>query len=135
MRVFLDTNVWFAAAATAGLCEALVKQLFEANEVLASDLVWTEFSALLVRKLRFSAEEIAIAKAMFNAAQSVPDVPDVPEPANDNDARPVAAALAAGADLFVTGDRRVLGWKQSGTISIVTPREAWITLFAPHLEH
>jgi putative PIN family toxin of toxin-antitoxin system len=132
VRVFLDTNVWFSAVATPGLCELLVKQLFEANEVLGSDLVWTEFSGLLVRKLRFSSEEIAIAHAMFDAVESIADVPD---PADDNDARLVAAALAAGADLFVTGDKRVLEWRQSGTLRIVTQREAWIILFAPHLKH
>ncbi len=132
MKVFLDTNVWFSAVATPGLCELLVKQVFEANEVLGSDLVWTEFSDLLVRKLRFSGEEIAIAEAMFDAVELIADVPD---PADDNDARLVAAALAAGADLFVTGDKRVLGWQQSGTLRIVTPRDAWIILFAPHLPH
>jgi len=132
VKVFLDTNVWFSAVATPGLCELLVKQVFEANEVLGSDLVWTEFSDLLVRKLRFSGEEIAIAEAMFDAVELIADVPD---PADDNDARLVAAALAAGADLFVTGDKRVLGWQQSGTLRIVTPRDAWIILFAPHLPH
>lgn len=60
---------------------------------------------------------------------------DVAEPADDNDARLVAAAVTTGADIFVTGNKRVLGWKQSGTLRIVTPREAWIILFAPHLQH
>ncbi len=132
MRVFLDTNVWFSAVATPGLCEVLVKQLFEANEVLGSELVWAELSDLLVRKLRFSSEEIALARAMFDEVELISDVPD---PSDDNDARLVAAAVAASADLFVTGDKRVLGWKQSGTLRIVTPREAWIILFAPHLKH
>jgi hypothetical protein len=35
----------------------------------------------------------------------------------------------------VTGDKQVLEWKQSGKLRIVTPREAWIMLFAPHLKH
>lgn len=60
-------------------------------------------------------------------------VPDVAEPVDDNDARLVAAAMAAGAAWFVTGDTRVLGWKQRGAMRIVTPREAWVELFAPHL--
>ncbi len=132
MRVFLDTNVWFSAMATPGLCEALAKQLFEANEVLGSELVWAELSDLLVRKLRFSSEEIALAQAMFDEVELISDAP---APADDNDARLIATAVAAGADLFVTGDKRVLGWKQSETLRIATPREAWIILFAPHLQH
>lgn len=86
---------------------------------------------MLARKLRFSAEEIALARATFDAAEAVSDAA---APTDDNDARLLAAALASGANLFVTGDKRVLGWKPSGTLSIVTPREAWITLFAPHLK-
>ncbi len=132
MKIFLDTNVWFSAVATPGLCEGLVKQLFEEHEVLGSALVWEELSGLLVRKLRFSSDELAIAQAMFEEAEQTPDVPD---PADDNDARLVAAASTAGADLFVTGDKRVLEWKPSGTVRIVTPRAAWIILFAPHLSH
>ncbi|MBL8472060.1 MAG: PIN domain-containing protein [Rhodocyclaceae bacterium] len=132
MKVFLDTDVWFSAVATPGLCEALVKQVFETNEVVGSELVWMELSALLVQKLRFSDEELAIARAMFEAVSLTADVA---EPAGDNDARLVAAALAAGAELFVTGDRRVLAWKASGALRIVTPRQAWIHLFARDLEH
>lgn len=132
MKVFLDTNVWFSAVATPGLCELLVKQLFEANEVLGSELVWSELSHLLGRKLKFTNEEITLAYAMFDEIEWIADVAD---PADDNDARLVAAAVAAGADLFVTGDKRVLAWERSGNLRIVTPRVAWITLFAPHLGH
>ena len=46
-----------------------------------------------------------------------------------------AAAVAAGAELFVTGDKRVLEWAASGTMRIVSPRQAWIILFEPQLNH
>ena len=45
----------------------------------------------------------------------------------------VVAALAGNAELFVTGDRRVLEWSASGPMRIVSPRNAWIILFEPHL--
>ncbi|MDP2810714.1 MAG: hypothetical protein Q8O34_11250, partial [Rhodocyclaceae bacterium] len=60
---------------------------------------------------------------------------DVPDPADDNDARLVAAAVTAGADLFVTGDKRVLEWIASGSMRIASPRQAWIILFEPQLNH
>jgi len=72
---------------------------------------------------------------MASLAPLAARVADVADPADDNDARLVAATVAASADLFVTGDKRVLAWKHSGNLSIVTPREAWIRLFAPHLNH
>jgi predicted nucleic acid-binding protein len=57
-------------------------------------------------------------------------VADVAEPADDNDARLVSAALAAGANVFVTGDRRVLGWGAHRAMQILSPRDAWMLLFA-----
>jgi predicted nucleic acid-binding protein len=53
---------------------------------------------------------------------------------DDNDRRLIAAAAAAAADLFVTGDKRVLGWRAvkraHGVMQIVSPRTAWAVLFA-----
>jgi predicted nucleic acid-binding protein len=52
-------------------------------------------------------------------------VPDVAEPAHDADARLVASARSAGAELFVTGDQRVLGWDTSAGMRLLSPRQAW----------
>lgn len=128
MRVFLDTNVWFSAMATQGICEILVERLAQSHSTLTSNLIWTELSGLLVRKLHFSPEEITQAKSVLDELEWIADSDD---PADDNDRRLLAAAI----DLFVTGDKRVLEWKTAGPMRIVTPREAWITLFAPHLQH
>lgn len=131
MKVFLDTNVWVSAIATPGLCDDLLKQLVGSHEVLGSDLVWAEIEAVLIGKLGFSAQEIRLVRAMYGDAVRLDDVP---EPRKDNDARLVAAAAAGGAELFVTGDRRVREWGKSGAMGIVSPREAWIILFEPHLK-
>lgn len=130
MRVFVDTNVWVSAMASPGLCDELLKQLFASHEVLGSELVWRELAMVLVRKLEFSPREIDAARAMFSEATQLADVS---VPRKDSDARLVAAAVAGGADLFATGDRRVLGWRASGSMRIVSPREAWIILFEPQL--
>lgn len=132
MRVFLDTNIWVSAIAAAGLCEALVKALFASHELLGSELVWDALSSVLVRKLGFSSEELAEARALFEEVTLVPDAPATIE---DNDARLVASASLAGADLFVTGDQRVLGWGASDALRIVTPREAWTICLAPDPDH
>ena len=57
------------------------------------------------------------------------------DPASDNDSRLVAAAVAAGAELFVAGDKWVREWAASGPLRIVSPRQAWIMLFEPQLNH
>jgi len=130
MRVFVDTNVWVSAIASPGLCDGLLKRLFAGHEVLGSELVWRELASVLARKLRFSQQEIALAREMFSEAIQLADVV---EPRKDSDARLVAAAVAGGADLFATGDKRVLEWGKSGSMRIVSPRDAWIILFEPQL--
>lgn len=130
MRIFVDTNIWVSAIATPGLCDELLKQLFRNHEVLASELVWRELETVLVRKLRFAPQEVAVARAMFDEGILLADVP---VSRGDNDTRLVAAASAGMADLFVTGDKRVLEWNASGSMRIVSPRDAWIRLFEPHL--
>ena len=52
-------------------------------------------------------------------------VPDVAEPAAEADARLVAAAQTAGAEVCITGDTRVLGWDPRGSLRILSPRQAW----------
>ena len=49
---------------------------------------------------------------MFDAAwQTAELIADHDSPPEDNDRRLVNASAAVGVDLFVTGDKRVLGWR------------------------
>lgn len=132
MRVFLDTNVWLSATVFAGLCETLVTACADQGWLVTCPLVQEEAHIVLARKF----PHLPQASALFDAAwNEIPRTPDVPDPADDNNRRLLAAAVAAGAQLFVTGDKRLLEWKTSGPLRIVTPRQAWILLFAPHLQH
>lgn len=130
MKVFLDTNVWLSAVVFPGLCaELLVQLLTDGHEVLTSDLVRAETHGVLQRKFARHATAIERFDALWACARTVPDVA---EPADDADARLVAAAAAADAVLFVTGDQRVLGWDPRGAMRIVTPREAWQRVVGIH---
>lgn len=126
MKVFLDTNVWLSATLFSGLCEELVLQCAQNDWLRSSALVQSEAHAVLRRKFAQQAN----ACALFDAAwQTAVLIADVAEPADDNDEGLVCAAAAADLDFFVTGDKRVLGWQSrkraSGTLQIVSPREAW----------
>lgn len=130
MKVFLDTNVWLSATIFSGLCEELLLQCAGRGCLLSSELVRTEAHEVLLRKF----PQVPNACAMFDEAwQSARIIPDVAEPADDNDRRLVTAAAAVGAALFVTGDKRVLGWRSrkraTGMMQIVSPRAAWGVLF------
>jgi len=130
MKVFLDTNVWLSATVFSGLCEELLLQCSERGWLYSSPLVQAEAHEVLQRKFAQNRQACDLFDAVWQAAQLLDDVT---EPANDNDARLVSAASAADMALFVTGDKRVLGWQTAasptGVMRIVSPRQAWPVLF------
>jgi len=129
MRVFFDTNVWLSAVVFPGLCSELLLACDAAgHHLLTSALVRAETQAVLRRKFVRHAAAVERFDALWLCATCVPDVA---EPLEDADARLVACAQAAAANLFVTGDQRVLGWDPRGNMRIVTPRVAWTQLDAP----
>ena len=128
MKVFLDTNVWLSATIFSGLCEELVLIGAERGELYSSLLIQLEAHEVLRRKFPKILNACDLFDASFQAAQLIADCA---EPVNDNDRCLVTAAQTAGVNLFVTGDKRVLGWAAtgiSGSLKIVSPREAWTVL-------
>jgi len=129
MKVFLDTNVWLSATIFSGLCEELVLVCAERGGLYSSLLIQIEAHDVLKRKFPKTLNACELFDASFQAAQLIADCD---EPQDDNDRRLVAAASAAGMELFVTGDKRVLSWAESqdicGTLKIVSPRQAWTAL-------
>jgi predicted nucleic acid-binding protein len=125
VKLFLDTNIWVSALMAPGLCEELLFDSCKQGITMSSPLVWEELAEVLRRKVK--APETVVAAARILWLDTI-RVAEPAEPADDADARLVAAATAAGADLFVTGDKRVLQWAAAGSIRIVSPRDALIIL-------
>lgn len=132
MKVFLDTNVWVSAFLAPGLCEELLFRCINEGVALTSPLMWSELRGVLERKVSPSPRAIRHIEFLRGLTATIADMP---EPSGDNDARLVAAAAAAGADLFVTGDRRLIAWERSGGMRMVSPRQAWVILFPPVQDH
>lgn len=125
MRVFLDTNVWVSAVAARGVCEELLLRVLEDGLALTSPLIWEELTEVLTRKALPSPVAWQRIRSLWRSAESVEDAPTAGE---DNDSRLIAAAAAAGADLFVTGDKEMLARRHSGNMRIISPRDAWLIL-------
>lgn len=128
MKVFLDTNVWLSATVFAGLCEAILTESAQRGWLVTTRLVQQEAHEVLGRKFAHLSQAQVLFDAIWAEAACVPDVA---EPADYNDARLVQAAQNAGASVFVTGDRRVLGWGVRGDVQILSPRNTWMQFFAP----
>ena len=127
MKVFLDTNVWLSATVFAGLCEAILIECHQRDWLLTTKLVQSEAHEVLGRKFPHLPQSLALFDAIWSEATCVQDLD---EPADDNDVRLVKAASLAGAEVFVTGDKRVLTWGREANMQILSPRDAWMQLFA-----
>ena len=127
MKVFLDTNVWLSATVFAGLCEAILIECHQRDWLLTTPLVQSEAHEVLKRKFPHLPQSLALFDAIWSEATCVQDLD---EPSDDNDVRLVRAASLAGAEVFVTGDKRVLTWCREANMQILSPRDAWMQLFA-----
>lgn len=127
MKVFLDTNVWLSATVFPGLCKAILTECHRCDWLLTSPLLQVEAHDVLVRKFPQLPHSLSWFDAIWAQARCVPDLA---EPADDNDVRLVRTASMAGAGVLVTGDQRVLTWGRDGDMQILSPRDAWTLLFA-----
>ena len=127
MRVFLDTNVLVSAFATRGLCADLLELVLLQHELVVSRSLLRELERALRLKVKLPARDAA-AISDFLAEQAV-QLLDSSRPAAaavDADNAVVLGDAAEGhAEVFVTGDAKVLGLGQYGDLRIVSPRAFW----------
>lgn len=127
MRVFFDTNVLTSALMGHGLCRDLLDRAAIGHTVLLGAPVREELRRVLTSKFRVPVdlwreldarlrefEEAPSAAISFTAA--IPDADDIPI---------LASAIAAGADVFVTGDKALLDIGSIEHMPIVSPRQLW----------
>jgi uncharacterized protein len=130
VKVFLDTNVLVSALTTRGLCADLVELLIEENcEVLLGAPVVVELRRILAEKFNANLENLAFAPEFLARLTPVADSPttlptrvSIPDP---DDVPVVACALAAHANVFITGDKALLDLKKVRGMAILSPRGFW----------
>lgn len=132
MKVFLDTNVLASAAATRGLCADVLRAVFASHELLISEHVLNELKKVLKSRFgvqkRFIHEFIALLQqdAVLCRCARLPRV----EVHDEDDLPILGAAIAANADVFVTGDKELLDVGLAENLEIVSPRQFYEKLKA-----
>jgi putative PIN family toxin of toxin-antitoxin system len=127
MRVFLDTNVIVGAVATRGLCADVLRDVLAHHDLIVSEDLFGEVGRVLRGKLGVPAETVSEIIALLREAGSV----SMPSRTIDlaisgpGDRALVSAALGGKADLFVTGDRELLGLTKREKMDVVSPRMFW----------
>lgn len=128
MKVFLDTNVLVSGFATRGLCADVIRLVLAEHELITADVVLNELKRVLKHKIQLPGEQIQEILT-FLESQTVQPKPISPPsiPVRDDDDQWVlASALAAKADVFVTGDKDLLDVaNEVSGLTITDPRGFW----------
>jgi putative PIN family toxin of toxin-antitoxin system len=138
MRVFLDTNVLVSAVATRGLCADLLREILVSHQLVVSAPLIAELKNILHTKIGIPQEIISDFEALltqdsiFSEDTTLTNV-DI----NDkDDILLLSTALNGNAQLFVTGDKELLGLAKIESMRIVSPRGFWeILKTQPPNEH
>ena len=132
MRVFLDTNVLASAAATRGLCADVLREVFTSHELFLSRQVLKELKRVLRSKFGIDPD---LSDEFISLLQQDAVITRAAPAANvklrDKDDLPIlGAAVAAGAEVFVTGDKELLELGRVKNLEIRSPRQFWEILKA-----
>jgi len=128
VRVVFDTNVLVAAFAADGLCAKLLRRANKHEFILlVCPVILEEFRGALKKTLDATEEEIGKALALLRgvsvmAGESQPTVKPARIVRNPDDDLILFCAVAAEADLLVTGDKDLLEIEEHGKIKILDPR-------------
>ncbi|MDI3467480.1 MAG: hypothetical protein OJF50_006301 [Nitrospira sp.] len=128
MKVFLDTNVLVSGFATRGLCADVIRLILAEHELIIGDVVLREVERVLKQKIGLPTEQIQEILA-FLETQTVQPKPKPPSPLqvrDEDDQWILASALAAKAEVLVTGDKDLLDVVDKvGGLTITDPRGFW----------
>jgi len=127
MKVFLDTNVLASAAATRGLCADVLREVFASHELFISEQVLNELGGVL--KLKFGVGQGLIDDFIWllqqeSAIARTLQLPKV-ELQDKEDLTILGAAIAAGAEVLITGDKELLALVRVENLEILSPRQFW----------
>ena len=127
MRVILDSNVIIAAAASRGLCEAILELCLEHHHLVLCEGILEEIEEKLRIKIKVSPPVIAeYLKVLRNNAQILePDKVERSICRDPDDLMILGLVLPGNADAIVTGDKDLLVIKEYKRARIMTPRNFW----------
>ena len=128
MKLVLDTNVLLSAVLVPGTCRELLKGQALLHEWFTSPGLVAELAEKLAGKLGLPPERTPLFLVYKRRARLVSPLPlPLPLPArvcrDPDDDLVLATALAAQADVIITGDKDLLTLKTHGGVRIRSPRQ------------
>jgi uncharacterized protein len=132
VKVFLDTNVLVSAFASRGICADLLELVLLEHELLIGQNVLRELRKALREKIKVPVARAAqiIEFVSDEAAQIINTAEPVQVRVDADDALVLGEALTGQAEMFVTGDAKLLELAIVAGLKIVSPRSFWEVLRA-----
>ena len=127
MKLFFDTNVLIAAFIAHGTCAELLEHCVATHEVFICEFILDEFTDKLLNKFHFTKADVDQAGRLLSETLTcVQFAKPVEQVCRDSDDDTVlAAAVAGGCDLLITGDKDLLTLQAYRGIRIVAPADFW----------
>lgn len=127
MRIFLDSNVLISAVATRGLSYDVLRIVLARHQLVLGETVLVEVPRVLLEKLSVAPEVVrAYEELLRREAVIVSEGRDLGIVVRDpDDAIVLGEAVAADADILVTGDQDLLAVADEAPLQVLTPRELW----------
>ena len=128
MRVLLDTNVLVSGFATRGLSSDVVRLLMAEHELLTGEVVLEETRRVLTEKFGVPQEKAdRIVDLMRRRhVEPLPESDPPVEVRDPDDEIVLASAIAAEAEILITGDKDLLDIaSQVEGLQVMTPRTFW----------
>jgi putative PIN family toxin of toxin-antitoxin system len=127
VKIFFDTNVLASALATRGLCADLFRLVVTEHQLVTGEFNLSELRRVLLERFRATPAAARDAELALRLSTIVPVPPrTLPVELRDpDDAWVLASAVAAGADVLVSGDKDLLAIAEHAPIRIMDPRQLW----------
>ncbi len=127
MRVVLDSNIFIAAVASRGLCEAIVELCLERHILVAGEGILEEVEDKLRTKLKVPPRVVAeyIKFLRQNADLVRPEKLEAKTCCDPDDLMVLGLVAPGEAEAIVTGDKDLLVLGSFKGASIMTPRSFW----------
>jgi putative PIN family toxin of toxin-antitoxin system len=128
VKVLLDTNVLVSGFATRGLCADVIRLVLAEHELIVGEIVLEEIRQVLWKKIRLPDPLIADILAFFENQTIRPKPKTIPSIRlrDGDDLLVLGSALAAKADVLITGDHDLLDVREQVHNMLITdPRGFW----------
>ena len=124
MKVVVDPNIIVAGLVAEGICRDIVKRRLPACELFTSRALLDELAEKLRDKFGLQPDKLPLLKIYANEATVIkPARLRNPVRRDMDDDEVLATALAAKAEIILTGDKDLLVLKEFQGIKILSPRQ------------